>query len=112
MASKDAILKHMESTSSCGSITVKNTNGWYSAKLTVSYTFEGQGFSKEVKDITIGVNKSIDIPCGATDISAKCEEWWGFGWSTIFNLHYAQPVTKCYEIWGTTLKPEYKEVPC
>jgi hypothetical protein len=108
---KESILKHLEATS-CGSITVRNSNGWFTAKLTISYTFEGHTYSRDVKNITIGVNKTIDIPCGATDISAKCEEMWGFGWSTIFNLHFDTPVTKCYEIWGTTLSPHYKEVKC
>jgi hypothetical protein len=112
MTLKDSILKHMEVTESAGAITVRNTNGWYSAKLTVSYKFEGKPFSQCVTDITLGVAKSINYPGGSTEIIVHCEEFWGFGWSTIFNLTFDQPVTKCYNIWGTTLDPHYEETKC
>jgi len=38
-----------------------------------------------VQDITTGVHKSSPIPAGATNISLVVSEWWGFGYSTIFN---------------------------
>jgi len=111
MSLKESVLKHLEATS-CGSITVRNSDGWYTAKLTVSYKYEGHNYSNTVSNITIGVTKSLNIPCGASEISAKCEEMWGFGWSTIFNKHFDEPVTKCYKIWGTTLNPKYEETKC
>ncbi len=111
MELKEAIVRHLEAEKG-GSIHVRN-NGGYVARFSISYVLEGQGFSKDSGNFTLGVNKEIDIPAGATDIHLKVEEaWFIASWSTIFAKTFAEPVTKCYEIHGTTLRPGWKEVPC
>ncbi|MFN7338847.1 MAG: thiol-activated cytolysin C-terminal domain-containing protein [bacterium] len=95
-----------------GSFLVRNSGG-YVSRFSVSYKFEGQDFSKDSGEFTAGVNKSISIPAGATEIHLKVEEAWFIGsWSTIFTQDFNSPVTKCYEISGTTLNPSWKEISC
>ena len=46
-------------------------------------------------------------------MTIKVEEAWFIGsWSTIFTQDFNSPVTKCYEISGTTLNPSWKEISC
>lgn len=93
-------------------ILVRN-NGGYVARFSVSYDFKSKSFSKDSGDFTAGVNKSIEIPAGATNINLKVEEAWFINsWSTIFTKHFAAPAQHCYEITGTTLNPGWKEISC
>lgn len=92
-----------------GSILVR-CEGGYVARFTLSYTFSGVEISKHAENISLGVNKSESIPAGATDIHLKVEEMWGFGWSTIFTKDFAEPVSKSYKVYGTTLIPKYAEI--
>jgi hypothetical protein len=94
-----------------GSILVRNEGG-YVARFSVSYDLNGQEFTKDSGNFTLGVNASIEIPAGATNIRLKVEEMWGFGWSTIFNKTFPEPVTACYKIYGTTLDPKHSEISC
>ena len=97
---------------SCGSITVRNGGG-YVARFYVKYTGpDGERHQEDSGDFTLGVNKSIELPPGSTLISLKVEEFWGFVWSTIFVKEFDTCVTKCYEIYGTTLDPHYHEKQC
>jgi hypothetical protein len=110
MELKDAIVAHMGAETG-GSILVR-CEGGYVAKFRVSYKFGGSDFSVDSGNISLGVSKSVTIPAGATNIRLKVEEMWGFGWSTIFTKDYAEPVTKCFKVYGTTLKPKYEEISC
>jgi hypothetical protein len=94
-----------------GSILVRNSGG-YVARFTITYKVKDKDFSKHSGNFTIGVNKSETIPVGATGINLKVEEMWGFGWSTIFTKDFSEPVTKCYEVYGTTLNPKHKSMDC
>lgn len=107
---RDAIVAHMDAEQG-GSILVR-CEGGYVARFTLSYTFNGEEFSKHSGDISIGVNKSESIPEGATNIYLKVEEMWGFGWSTIFTKNYSAPVTECFKVYGTTLSPKYAQISC
>jgi hypothetical protein len=107
---KEAVMAHMEATAA-GSILVRNSGG-YVARFSVSYTLNGHNFTQDSGDFSLGVNKSISIPAGATNIHLKVEEMWGFGWSTIFTANFDAPVTKCYKVYGTTLDPKHEEISC
>jgi hypothetical protein len=101
---------HLSQTTA-GSILVRNSGG-YVARFSLTYNLNGHDFTKDSGDFSLGVNKSVDIPTGATNIRLKVEEMWGFGWSTIFTKTFAEPVTKCYKVYGTTLDPKYEEISC
>lgn len=95
-----------------GSFLVRNEGG-YVARFSVTYKYEGKAFSKDSGDFSLGVNKSISVPAGATDIHLKVEEaWFISSWTTIFTQDFGSPVTKCYKIWGTTLNPAWEETSC
>ena len=94
-----------------GSVQIKN-EGWYSAAFDLWYTLQGNRIHVRITDITIGVTKSAPIPEGATDIALVVEEWWGFGWSTIFTKNWPAPARFCAVTSGTTLNTHWKEVPC
>ena len=106
---KNVIQAHFEAEQG-GSILIR-CEGGYVARFTLSYTFNGQDFSKHSGDISLGVNKSEAMPAGSADIHLKVEEMWGFGWSTIFTMDFAEPMTKAYKVYGTTLDPKYAEIP-
>lgn len=111
MIIKEAITQHLEAAVG-GSFLVRNSGG-YVARFSVSYKFAGKDFSKDSGDFSLGVNKSIDVPAGATDIHLKVEEAWFINsWTTIFTQNFGSPVTKCYKIWGTTLNPSWEETSC
>lgn len=108
---KEFIVKHLEAPVA-GSIKVRNEGG-YVARFSVEYTFDNRSVTKHSGDFTLGVNKDLTIPEGATNIYLKVEEYWFIGaTSTIFTEKFDTPVTKCYKIWGTTLDPHYAEIPC
>jgi len=111
MSAIEAVTKHLNAAEG-GSFLVRNTGG-YVARFTVSYKFEGKEFSKSSGKFSLGVNKSISVPAGASDIHLKVEEaWFIASWTTIFTQNFGSPVTKCYKIWGTTLNPKWKEEDC
>lgn len=101
---------HLSETAA-GTIMVRNSGG-YVARFSVSYTLNGHDFTKDSGDFSLGVNKSVDIPAGSTNVRLKVEEMWGFGWSTIFTKNFSGPVTQCYKVYGTTLDPKYEEISC
>ena len=106
-----AVTMHLQAEKG-GSFLVRNSGG-YVARFSVFYKYEGQDFTKDSGNFTAGVNKSIDVPSGATDIGLKVEAAWFIkSWTTIFTQNYASPVTKCYEISGTTLNTKWKETAC
>jgi len=108
---KDALMNHLEA-SVAGSITVRNEGG-YVAKFSITYAFQGKEVTKTSDNFTLGVNKTLEIPEGATNIYLKVEEYWFIGQTTtIFTKTFPTPVTKCYKIWGTTLNPKWEEISC
>ena len=111
MSTTEAVTKHLKAETG-GSFFVRNDGG-YVARFSVTYMFDGKEFSKDSGDFTLGVNKSVSVPAGATDIHLKVEEAWFIGsWTTIFAQNFGSPVTKCYKIWGTTLNPSWEEISC
>lgn len=93
-----------------GNITIRNTGG-YVAKFVVSYLLQGHRVDKGSGNFTAGVNKTIDIPAEATDIKVKAYAAVFFGtWSTIFTTGFPTPVTKAYEVYGTTMNTHWKEI--
>ena len=106
---KEAVTAHMEVSVAGGSVKVRNEGG-YVARFSLSYTFQGHNFTKNSGTFSLGVNKSIEIPEGATDIHLKVEEMWGFGWSTIFTKVFPTPESKSYKVYGTTLNPKWAEL--
>lgn len=95
-----------------GSIKVRNTGG-YTAVVHVEYDHGGKRQSRSSGDFTLGVNKAISIPDGATNIFVKAEEYWiARQKATIFTKSYSSGVNKCFKIWGTTLNPKYSEENC
>jgi len=98
---KDVLTKHLEA-GVAGSITVRNEGG-YVAKFSISYVFQGKELTKESDKFTAGVNKTLEIPEGASKIYLKTEEYWFIGQTTtIFTQKLDTPATKSYKIWGTT----------
>jgi len=111
MGNLAAVQKHMVAQTS-GSILVRNEGG-YVARFHVTYDYEGGSFTKDSGEFSLGVNKSVEIPEGASNITLKVEEAWFINsWSTIFTESFATPVKKCYKIWGTTLSPAWEETKC
>jgi hypothetical protein len=108
MEFNNIIQKHYEAEKG-GSILVR-CEGGYTARFSISYIFNGKEFSNHADGISLGVNKSLAIPAGATNIHLKVEEMWGFGWSTIFTKDFAKPVIKQYKVYNTTLDPKYAEI--
>lgn len=100
----------MASNDCSGSILVRNTGG-YVARFSVTYTLDGKEYKQESGEFTAGVNKSIEIPAGATNVNLKVEDaWFICSWSTIFTKHFDSPVAKQYHIYGTTLNPGWEEM--
>jgi hypothetical protein len=97
--------------SSSGFITIVN-KGAYVAKFDVAYTLNGKRVTQESGNFTAGTSKVIDIPAGSTDIVLHAyDAWFIKSWREIFSKHFDSPVTKKYELTGTTLDPDYREVP-
>ncbi|MFM9615698.1 hypothetical protein [Streptomyces niveiscabiei] len=95
-----------------GSLSVRNYGG-YVARFTVAYDLHGTRQSEDSGDFTLGVNKQVAVPDGATNIDLKVEEYWLPGLlTTIFTKHFNTPETRCYRIHGTTLAPGYEETSC
>lgn len=108
---KDALVSYLEA-GVAGSITVRNTGG-YVAKFSITYDFQGKEVTEDSGNFTAGVNKTLEIPSGATNIYLKVEEYWFIkSTTTIFTQRFPEPVTKCYKIWGTTLNPKWEETDC
>lgn len=92
-----------------GSITVRNGGG-YIARFSVKFRGpDGKCYAENSGNFTLGVSKSIEFPPGSTDIVVKVEEMWGFGWSTILTKEYPTVVRKEFQLYGTTLSPNYHE---
>ncbi|KAK7590707.1 hypothetical protein V9T40_002320 [Parthenolecanium corni] len=95
-----------------GSIKVRNRGG-NMATFTLDYDMNGQRESKSSGNFPLDVNKEIQIPNGATNITLKVEEYWSYPLkTTVFTKSFNSPVRKCYKIEGTTFSPLWKEVAC
>lgn len=106
------VLKNFVTSPIAAIISMKNCGG-YVARFSVSFNYQGAHLKKDSGEFTAGIKKSIEIPAGATNIVIKAEEaWFIASWSTIFHQQHPVPVTKCYELTGTTLSPGWREVAC
>lgn len=95
-----------------GSILVENDGGFV-ARFSVQYQEEGRTITSDSGNFTLGTSKAIRIPPGATDIFVKLEEEYFIdAWSTVCTFSFNNPVTKCYELSGTTLNAKCNEKPC
>ena len=93
-----------------GSITVKNSGGFV-ATFSVQYQQSGNKKTAESGDFTYGVTKNVQLPSNATDILVTIKiAVFIKTWSVIGTYKYDSPVTKLFEVSGTTLDAEIKEI--
>jgi len=96
-------------------ITVRNSSGLYTARASASYfdhvsqTTVSLG---EHDNITIGTNADFNVPAGADSVTCGAQEWWGFGWTNVFNLTWTPPANHKLCLHGTTLSPSYSTDDC
>jgi hypothetical protein len=96
-------------------VSLDNSSGAFTAKLTVDYYVKGSHTTEDTGDITAGRAGSIFIPNDATNISLKIEvmTWWPPPtWATCLTRTYDKATTVCFKSSGTTLMRECKEIPC
>jgi hypothetical protein len=87
-------------------IEIKNkVGGGYAASATATYTFDGQRRTAETGSFAIGVVKTMEIPCNATDVTTTAR---AIGGKTIFTRTDPKAVDRCFEVSGTTLSPRYE----
>lgn len=88
-------------------IILKNIVGsGYVAEAEVSYKQNGIEMPKyNTGNFAVGSVRRIPIPFDATDIYIKAKAVWG---KTIFEERFSNSISKCYEIWGTTLNPKWR----
>jgi hypothetical protein len=94
-------------------ILVKNT-GWFYSRFTVCYQQNGKKLCIESGTFDRGTSKSVSIPGDASGISVKIEEMYLLlpeKWSTVYETGFSCPVSKSYEISGTTLDASWRELP-
>ena len=94
-----------------GVIITLHNGGGYKAQFNISY-YDAQGTKHSCcsENVTLGRNKSIEIPAGSTrlsvngqaDIFCKC-------WSDIFTDTMYTPVNTTYRVWGTTLNTNWEK---
>jgi hypothetical protein len=90
-------------------------NGAYVARFSVTFTEAGKQQTSNSGNITVGVQKAVDIPGDATNIFLKVEgEVFIDDWNTIFTEQWASapdgPV--CYEVTGTITSMHHEQVSC
>jgi hypothetical protein len=95
-----------------GSYSVRNDGEvGYVATFSVSYTWEGQGFSQDSGAFTVGESRTIQVPAGATNIHLEGKAYVSFSiTATVFTRDFAQPSKKCWVVKG--LPPTYQPVSC
>ena len=81
--------------------------GGYAARFFVTYTLNGAKKSFKSGSKPIGKRWNVNIPAGATSVTAKAERHTGFKWSQIFYVTFPSPPKICYKVYGTTLSPKY-----
>ncbi len=87
-------------------ITIKNKiGGGYVAKATLSYYIDGKKQPTiNSGSFAVGRIKRLPVPCDATNIRVQAKAVAG---KTIFTKTYPKAEDKCFEVWGTTLRPKY-----
>ena len=93
-----------------GGVVIVRNLGAFVARFSITYNLGDTEFSNDSGNITLGVNRSLRIPTGATSIEVKIEEHWGFGWSTIHAETLTTPQDKGFKLTGTTLNPHCEEM--
>jgi hypothetical protein len=95
-----------------GSIIVRN-EGWFYARFSCTYQKDGKLVSEKSENFDRGTSFSIELPGDASDISITIEEMYSLlpeKWSTILATNFAAPVNKSYEVYGTTLDANWREL--
>jgi hypothetical protein len=81
-------------------------DGSYVARMTVTFTWKGQGY-REQRSIAVGQSGKVEVPVEATNLVVKADAVAGRNVFTLPPFDKAQDV--CYDVWGTTMAPQYKE---
>lgn len=71
--------------------------------LDVSFKWKGEDYNIE-RSFAAGQTRKIEVPSNASNVKVKAKAVAG---KTIFSESYATPEDVCFDVWGTTLKPEH-----
>jgi hypothetical protein len=93
---------------SSGSIQVKN-KGAFMARFSVEWQEDSRKPKSESGNFPILTGRAVSIPAKAREIVLTIEimtfPWPGETWSTVSTIRFDNPVTKSYELSGTTVNP-------
>lgn len=89
-------------------ITLKNVIGsWFVADATVTYSLDGRRQPPvESGTFAVGEIRRLPVPCAATDVTVTARAVAG---RTIFTRTFPAASDQCFELFGTTLSPRYRE---
>jgi hypothetical protein len=98
-----------------GSVLVTN-RGAFISRFSAAWSQNGQGVTAESGLFPALAAKSIGIPAEAKAISINIEVM-TFPqpvetWKTVATLEFDEPVRKCFELAGTTMNAQFREVTC
>ena len=100
---------HVETTKSTGLISVKNSGAFVSS-FSIQYAQNGKTKTVESGTFPVLVRKTLQLPADATDILVTVKiATFIKTWSVVATYQYDKPVTKSFELTGTTWNPEIKE---
>ncbi|CAF0972005.1 unnamed protein product [Brachionus calyciflorus] len=95
-----------------GYFRVRN-NGAYFAKFRVNFQIGDRFETYYSGDFAVGQSRTLELPIGSGYCEIHVENLVFIGvWRGVFSLGYGDPVTKCFNIWGTTLNPGWEEESC
>jgi len=93
-----------------GSITLKN-NGAFIARFSVQYVRSGETRTEESGEFPVLVAGILQLPADAADILVTVKIATSIDiWSVVATYRYHKPVTKSFELSGTTGSPVIKEI--
>jgi hypothetical protein len=93
-----------------GVVTVTNMGGFF-ARFSVQYLQNGEPKTDKTNSFSLFFTKTLQLPADANQILLTIEIETGLNqWSVVATKQYRKPVTKSFELGGTTWKPEIKPV--
>ena len=93
-------------------IKITNYSG-YIARFSIIYTLHGSAKTEKSGNFPLFTTRQLYFPQDAMLIILKVEEEFFIGkWKHFYYKLFVKPVTKCYSLSGTTLKPVCTEVAC
>ncbi len=98
-----------------GSVLVTN-RGAFICRFSAAWSQNGRQVTEDSGNFPVLAAKSIGIPAGAKAIVVTLEIM-TFPvpfetWQTVATLHFDDPARKCFELTGTTIDAQFKEVTC